>query len=150
MKYLHIPKMAFMGAAAALVMALAACGSAAPATGKAALRIVSPAAGATVKGPLVKVEVESSSFKLLAANPIAKDGEGHLHFFIDVPASSVKVGESIPLDQPKLYVHAGKEPLTSRELTLTPGKHTITVVVADSLHRAVAQPEPVSITLEVQ
>ena len=149
MKHLRVPRLAFIGAAA-LVMALSACSTPAPATGKATLRIVSPAAGATVKGPAVKVEVEAANFKLLAANPAAKEGEGHVHFFIDVPASSVKVGDAIPLDQPKVYVHAGKEPFTSRELTLTTGKHIITVVAADSLHRALAQPEPVSITVEVQ
>ena len=150
MKHLRVPRLVFVGAVAAMVMALAACSASAPSAGKATLRIVSPAAGATVKGPAVKVEVEATNFKLLAANPTAKEGEGHVHFFIDVPASSVKVGDAIPLDQPKVYVHAGKEPFTSRELTLTAGKHTIMVVAADSLHRALAMPEPVSISLEVQ
>lgn len=149
LRKMRIPRLAFVSAMAALVLALAACG-AAPAGAKPTLRIVSPVAGATVKGPAVKVEVEASNFTLLAANPTAKDGEGHLHFFIDVPASSVKVGEVIPLDQPTIYVHAGKEPFASRELTLSPGKHTITVVVADSLHRALAQPEPATVTLEVE
>ena len=73
-----------------------------------------------------------------------------MHFFIDAPASSVPVGQAVPLDQPGSYVHAGKAPFTSREIELAPGKHTITVVMADAAHVVVAEPEPVSVTVLVE
>jgi hypothetical protein len=137
-----------------LVLALlAACGgstTSSPSGTAPAMRVVSPAAGATVKGPKVKVEVAVDGFKLVPANQAPVANEGHLHFFIDVPASSVAVGQVIPLDQPQTYVHAGKEPFTSRELELAPGKHTITVVAANAAHVVVDQPAPVSVEVTVE
>ena len=79
-----------------------------------------------------------------------KDGEGHIHFFIDVPASSVAVGQVIPTDQPTKYIHAGKTPYTNREVDLTPGQHTITVVAANAAHQALAVPAPVSVSFTVK
>ena len=114
------------------------------------MRITAPVDGSKVKGPKITFEVAVDGYTLTTANQVAKEGEGHLHFFIDVPASSVPVGQGIPLDQPKAYVHAGKEPFTSRALELAPGKHTITVVMANSVHQVVAQPQPVSVTVEVE
>jgi hypothetical protein len=132
------------------LLALVGCGAAADSAQTAALRIVSPAPNATVKGPKVKVEVAADGFRLVAANQAPKAGEGHLHFFIDVPASSVAVGQAVPLDQASAYVHAGKEPFTFRELDLAPGKHTITVVAADAAHMVVGQPAPVVLELTVE
>ncbi|MBP7601347.1 MAG: DUF4399 domain-containing protein, partial [Thermoflexales bacterium] len=77
-------------------------------------------------------------------------GEGHVHFFVDTPASTVPVGKVVPLDQANVYVHAGKEPFTSRELELSPGRHTITVVMADAAHIVVGQPQPASVTIDVE
>jgi hypothetical protein len=114
------------------------------------MRIVSPAPGAAVKGPKVNVEVAVDGFKLVPANQAPLANEGHLHFFVDVPASSVPVGQVVPLDQAKTYVHAGKEPFTSRELELAPGKHTITVVAANAAHLVVERPAPISVEVTVE
>jgi hypothetical protein len=115
------------------------------------LKIVSPADGATVKGPQVKVEASVQGFKLVPAGSAVANGEGHLHFFVDVPSSTVAVGQAIPpTESNHAIVHAGKEPLTSRELELSPGTHTITVVVGDSSHVALGTPAPQSITVHVE
>lgn len=131
---------------AALATTLAACTPA----NKPALSITKPANNAVVKGPKVLVEVQSNNFKLVPAGPDIKDGEGHLHFFVDTPASSVPVGALIPSDQPNTYIHAGKDPLALRELELSKGTHTITVVMGNGGHFRVAQPEPVSVTIIVE
>lgn len=133
---------------AALVLVLAACAQT-PGAGS-TMSIVSPAAGAKVKGPKVTVMVDVKSFKLVPANQSPVAGEGHIHFFVDTPASTVPVGKVVPLDQANVYVHAGKEPFTSRELELTPGRHTITVVMADAAHIVVSQPQPASVTIDVE
>jgi hypothetical protein len=137
------------GTALVTLAVLTGCVTAPAPAGKPAMRVTSPANGATVKAP-VKVEVDISAFTLVAANQAVRSGEGHLHFFIDVPAPSVPVGRAVPLDQATVYVHAGKEPFTVRELALPPGQHTITVVAADAAHVVLAQPEPVSIQVNVQ
>ena len=62
-----------LGMLAALALALAACAQA-PGAGS-TMSIVSPAAGAKVKGPKVTVTVDVRSFKLVPANqlPVAGD-----------------------------------------------------------------------------
>ena len=117
---------------------------------KAKISIVSPKSGAHVSGPKVNVVVKVTGFKLVAAGLPVANGEGHLHFFIDVPASSVKVGEMIPLDQPTKYMHAGKEPFDSRELDLAPGRHTITAVMANSAHLRAAGVPAARVTFTVR
>ncbi|MEO7703270.1 MAG: DUF4399 domain-containing protein [Thermoflexales bacterium] len=134
--------------AAAVVLTLSACAAAAPAN--ASMAIVSPANGAKVKGPKVTVIVDAKGFKLVPANQAPVAGEGHIHFFVDAPASTVPVGQVVPLDRASVYIHAGKDPFNSRELELTPGRHTITVVMADAAHIVVAQPQPVSISIDVE
>jgi hypothetical protein len=137
-----------MGIVFGLALVLAACGGAAA---PASIKITSPADGATVKGPKVKVEVEVANWKLVPSGATPADGEGHLHFFVDAPAAAVPAGQAIPLAEANpAYVHAGKEPLTNRELQLSPGKHTITVVMGNSAHVALASPAPQSITINVE
>ena len=137
-----------LGILATLAMTLAACAQN-PGAGS-TMSIVSPAAGAKVKGPKVTVMVDVTGFTLVPANQAPVAGEGHVHFFVDTPASTVPVGKVVPLDQANVYVHAGTEPFTSRELELSPGRHTITVVMADAAHIVVGQPQPASVTIDVE
>lgn len=60
------------------------------------------------------------------------------------------LASSVPLDQPRTSVHAGKAPFTSREIELAPGRHTITAVRADAAHVVVSEPEPISVTILVE
>lgn len=114
------------------------------------LTIVSPKQKTTVAGPKVMIQVDVKGLALVAAGSPLKGGEGHLHFFIDVPAKNVKVGAMIPLDTTLRYVHAGKEPYDRREIALAPGRHRITVVAANSAHLRLAEPKPVSVTFTVK
>lgn len=135
-------------AAFVVLLTLAGCGGSA---GAPAIAIKAPADGATVKGPKVKVDVAVSNWKLAPAGGTVANGEGHLHFFVDLPASSIAPGQPIPATtENPAYIHAGKEPLDSRELELAPGKHTITVVMGDAAHAALSAPAPQSITINVE
>ncbi len=144
---MRLPVIAALGAA--LVLAACAPASSAPAE-KPVMRLLSPAPDARLPAGKVKVDVEVRGYALIAANGPVRAGEGHLHFFIDTPASSVPVGYAVPLDQPNTYVHAGKAPFTSRDIELVPGKHLITVVMANAAHVVVAEPQPVSVTVLVE
>lgn len=133
-----------------LILGLVGCATAA-AQPTPTMKIVSPADGATVTGPKVKVEVAVTDWKLVPAGTTVAAGEGHLHFFVDIPATAVAVGQPIPPTAANpAFIHAGAAPLTSRELTLSPGTHTITVVMGNSSHMALSSPAPQSITIHVQ
>ena len=129
-------------------LSVVSCASAAAPSSS--LKITSPAANAKVTGPKVKVEAEVTGLALVDANIAPRDGEGHLHFFVDTAASSIAVGQLIPVDQPAKYVHLGKVPYNSRELELAKGQHTITVVAANAAHIVLAQPAPATITFTVE
>ncbi len=133
-------------AALAAVLAVPALG----AQGAPAIRITSPANGATVSGPTVRIEATVTGLTLVAAGSPLAAGEGHLHFFIDTPPDAVPEGKLIPLDSASKYVHAGKPPFTSRDLPLAPGPHTIWVVAANSGHLALRTPAPAKVTFTVQ
>jgi hypothetical protein len=131
-----------------LTLALAGCGSP---SATPTIRIVAPADGATVKGPKVTFDVAVTDWKLVPAGGAINDGEGHLHFFVDQPAASVAVGQPVPATAANpAYIHAGKDPLTSRELNLTPGMHTVTVVMGNAAHAALSSPAPQTITINVE
>ena len=142
----RLPLLAFL--MFALVFGLVGCTGAAV---QPTLKILGPADGATVTGPKVKVEAAVTGWKLVPAGATVADGEGHLHFFIDVPATAVAVGQPIPATAANpAFIHGGAEPLTSRELTLGTGTHTITVVMGNSSHLALSSPAPQTITIHVQ
>jgi len=141
--FIRIAGIAF-GVAAA--NSLVAC---APASREPEMRIVYPGQGARVPSAQVSVQVEVRNFRLVRPGA-PRPGEGHLHFFIDVPASAVADGEIIPLDQTDKFVHLGTPPFTTRTLTLSPGIHTITAVMADGTHAKLPIPRPVSVTFFAQ
>jgi len=134
---------------AAGVLASGTLVSCAPAPAGPSMKITAPAANSALPGPKVNIQVEVTGFNLVDANIAPKDGEGHLHFFIDTPASAVPVGQIIPTDQPAKFVHAGKAPYGNREIELAKGQHTINVVAANAAHVALAVPAPVSMTFSV-
>jgi hypothetical protein len=140
-------KLAAYGASAASLFVLAGCAQRPTGDGTSKIRVTSPVQGAQVGKVLITAEVDN--WQLVNANQAPKAGEGHLHFFVDVPASSVADGQVIPTDKPESYVHAGKAPFGSREIALKPGTHTVVVVMGDSEHKKLASPEPVSITFLV-
>ena len=90
--------------------------------------IVSPKDGAKVKSPVTVV----FGLKGMGIAPagIKFDNSGHHHLLID---SDLPADLSLPLAANEKSVHFGKGQ-TETSLTLPPGKHTLQLVLGDSLH----------------
>jgi|SRR5688572_22783962 hypothetical protein len=117
---------AFLAACAALVAAPILARE--PSPPGAEVYIVSPKDGATVKGPVAVV----FGLKGMGIAPagIKLDGTGHHHLLVD---SELPADLSQPLPATEKVLHFGKGQ-TETSLTLAPGKHTLQLVLADSLH----------------
>lgn len=97
---------------------------------KGKVTFASPKDGATVSSP-VKV-VMTSTVKLRPAGEDPQDHKtGHHHLIID--GAPIPAGEVIPTDDK--HVHFGKGQ-TETDVKLTPGKHTLTLQLADGAHRS--------------
>jgi hypothetical protein len=99
-----------------------------PAPAGAEVYIVSPADGAKVKSPVTVV----FGLKGMGVAPagIKFDNTGHHHLLID---SELPADLSQPLAANEKSVHFGKGQ-TETSVTLPPGKHTLQLVLGDSLH----------------
>jgi hypothetical protein len=99
-----------------------------PAPAGAEVYIVSPADGARVKSPVTVV----FGLKGMGIAPagIKFDNTGHHHLLID---SELPADLSQPLAANEKSVHFGKGQ-TETSVTLPPGKHTLQLVLGDSLH----------------
>ncbi len=78
-----------------------------------------------------KLEMGCEVIKVDTAGPVI-EGIGHHHLLIDGP-DSIATGEAIPKDS--LHIHFGKGQ-TEYELNIPPGKHKLTLQMADGLHRS--------------
>jgi hypothetical protein len=97
--------------------------------------------GETVKSPF-KVEMGVKNIKVDSAGNIVA-GEGHHHILIDA-GDSVAAGQVIPKDAQHLHFGKGQ---TSATITLPPGKHRLTLQLADGIHRSYGS--SLSATIEV-
>jgi len=99
-----------------------------PSPAGAEVYIVSPKDGAKVKGPVTVV----FGLKGMGIAPagIKFDNSGHHHLLIDTDSPT---DLSLPLPADDHNVHFGKGQ-TETTLTLSPGKHTLQLVLADYLH----------------
>jgi len=86
--------------------------------------------GASVQSPF-KVEMGVDMIRVDTAGPVVA-GSGHHHIIIDGP-DSLAAGEMVPKDSTHLHFGKGQ---TETELTLSPGKHKLTLQFADGLHRS--------------
>ncbi len=86
--------------------------------------------GQTITSPY-KVEMGTEVIKVDTAGPVVA-GSGHHHLFIDAE-DSLAAGSIVPKDS--AHVHFGKGQ-TEYELSLQPGKHKLTLQMADGLHRS--------------
>jgi hypothetical protein len=102
--------------------------------------IVSPKDGAKVKSPVTVV------FGLtgmgIAPAGIKFDNTGHHHLVIDGDAPA-DLSQPIPANEKSLHFGKGQ---TETSLTLAPGKHTLLLVLGDSLH---APHEPALISKQI-
>ena len=89
-----------------------------------------PKDGAEVTSPF-KVKFAEKGMKITPAGQDVDDKtKGHFHLLLDTSAATE--GEVIPADSTHLHYGKGQ---TEGEITLTPGKHTLTLQFADGLHR---------------
>ena len=119
---------------AALVLGTLFGGSAAlaqertPSPAGAEAYIISPKDGATVDNP-VRVQFGLKGMGIAPAG-IKFDNTGHHHLLIDTDAPA---DQSAPLPASDKIVHFGKGQ-TETTVTLTPGKHTLQLLLGDSNH----------------
>lgn len=85
---------------------------------------------ATISSPY-KLEMGTEVIKVDTAGPVVA-GIGHHHLFIDAE-DSLAAGTITPADS--THIHFGKGQ-TEYNLTLSPGKHKLTLQMADGLHRS--------------
>ncbi len=100
--------------------------------------------GQTVKSPF-KVEMGVKNIKVDSAGNIVA-GEGHHHILIDA-GDSVAAGQVIPKDEQHMHFGKGQ---TSATLTLPPGKHRLTLQLADGIHRSYGSQLSASIEVTVK
>jgi hypothetical protein len=130
---------------AALVLGAAAAGlPRSPAPKDVELYFISPKDGDTVMSP-VNVRFGLRGMGVAPAG-VAMENTGHHHLLIDAPPP--------PLDQPvpadAKHVHFGKGQ-TEASVTLSPGKHTLQLLLADHLHIPHDPPvmsKPITITVQ--
>ncbi len=91
--------------------------------------IISPAAGAKVKNP-VTIRFGLKGMGVAPAG-VVFDNSGHHHLFIDTPLPT-DMTQPLPAVEGKV-VHFGKGQ-TETTMTLTPGKHTLQLVLGDATH----------------
>lgn len=85
---------------------------------------------ATISSPF-KMEMGTEVIKIDTAGPVVA-ASGHHHLFIDAE-DSLAAGTVVPKDS--AHIHFGKGQ-TEYALTLPPGKHKLTLQMADGLHRS--------------
>jgi len=139
MKTRILPRLA-LGAALVLAATGIASAERTPSPAGAEVYIVSPKDGAKVKGPVTVV----FGLKGMGIAPagIKFDNTGHHHLIVDAdPPADL----SLPLPADEHNIHFGKGQ-TETTLTLAPGKHTLLLLLADSLH---TPHEPVVISKKI-
>jgi hypothetical protein len=99
---------------------------------------------ATISSPF-KLEMGTEVIKVDTAGPVVA-GSGHHHLFIDAE-DSLAAGTVVPKDS--THIHFGKGQ-TEYELKLSPGKHKLTLQMADGLHRSYGGRLSTTITVNVK
>jgi Domain of unknown function (DUF4399) len=106
---------------------------------------VEPADGASV-GQELKVVMGIEGMEIKLAGDMTPD-TGHHHLVIDAPM--IAEGEIVPVDKPEQYKHFGKGQ-TETMIKLAPGKHTLTLQLADGAHRSLGERMRKTITVTAQ
>jgi len=119
---IHISKLVF---GAAILLPVAAPAQTAPAR----VKIVSPANGATVSGP-VKVILQATGVEIVPAT-VERPGTGHHHLFVDHDLTPVD--DTIPRGVTGI-LHLGRGQTEFVLDSLKPGPHRVIAVVADWKH----------------
>jgi hypothetical protein len=110
---------------------------------------VEPADGATITGPIengaikVTVKMGATGVAIKPAGAL-EDGSGHHHVLIDIPAMAA--GTVVPKDEQHLHFGQGQ---TEATIAVPPGSHTLTLQLADGIHRSYGDALSASIKVTV-
>ncbi len=99
---------------------------------------------ATISSPF-KLEMGTTIMKVDTAGPVVA-GSGHHHLILDGP-DSLAAGSIVPADS--LNIHFGRGQ-TVYDLKLSPGKHKLTLQMADGLHRSYGEKLSATISVNVK
>ncbi len=112
-----------------ILAALAAAQERSAPAANAEVYFISPADGAVIQGP-VTVRFGLKGMGIAPAG-VKFDNTGHHHLLVDTDLSEVKLDAPLPATEKILHFGKGQ---TETTLTLSPGKHTLQIVLADYLH----------------
>ncbi len=112
-----------------ILAALAAAQDRSAPAANAEVYFISPADGAVIQGP-VTVRFGLKGMGIAPAG-VKFDNTGHHHLLVDTDLSEVKLDAPLPATEKILHFGKGQ---TETTLTLSPGKHTLQIVLADYLH----------------
>jgi len=118
-----------------LLAALAAAQERTAPAANAKVYFISPSDGAVVQGP-VTVRFGLKGMGIAPAG-IKFDNTGHHHLLVDTEFSELKLDAPLPATDKILHFGKGQ---TETSLTLSPGKHTLEIVLADYLHNSFDPP----------
>ena len=135
------------GVAAVVVLAsatVAGCGESADRS----VKIVEPAEGATLNAGDIKVAVEVKKFDIVdKIDQPAKEGEGHVHYYLDVGEIPTKDGEPAITRQGTYHAQATKEYVWPN---VSAGEHTFAVELANNDHTPLRPPVIAQVTVTVK
>ena len=133
-----------LGVCLAAATALAADRMAAPAGAE--VYFIAPQNGAKLHSPVtIKFGLKGMG---IAPAGIKFDNTGHHHLLVDTDLSEVNLDAPMPVTDKILHFGKGQ---TETSLALPPGKHTLELVFADSLHQSFDPPlhsKKITITVE--
>jgi hypothetical protein len=106
---------------------------------------IEPADGAKVKSPVkMKFGIEGMTVRPAGEAPLDKTS-GHHHIIVD--GKALPVGEAVGKGAKSIHYGKGQ---TEAELALEKGKHTLTMQLADGVHRSFGPGLSATITVEVE
>ena len=115
-----------------------------PIEGTPKVMFLEPADGAKVKSPVqMKFGLEGLEIRPAMEDPLDKT-TGHHHVVVD--GKPIPLGQVVPADE--THIHYGKGQ-TEATLELKPGKHTLTLQLADGAHLSYGEQLAHTITVEV-
>ena len=132
------------------LFAIAGCTKSANKTGEEPAKrvfFISPKDGDSVPGTFtVKFGVEGYKIRP-AGEDVMEKTSGHHHLLIDDPQGYIETGMVSPADA--THIHYGKGE-TEATITLTPGKHKLSLQFANGAHLSYGKEMSASITVNVQ
>lgn len=137
---LHWP---FPGLASVIALSLVACDG-----GETDVIITRPEQGNTIEAGNITVSVDLKKFNVVdKLGQAPEDGEGHVHFYIDVGEIPTVAGEPATTDEGTYHAQATTE-FTWEDVE--PGEHTFAVQLVNNDHTPLNPPVIAQVTVEVE